>query len=375
MKQPFRLYHLIQLLEAYDRAKMPLDQFLSQYFRKEKAVGSKDRKEIAETTYALMRWKDLLDAFVEGPVTWEKRYGVWTRKLMDDQAKVSLLPLHTQVSFPEPLYNLFVDTYGQEKAFQLCLDSNQPAPITIRINALKATRDEWVEKWAEPGSFKLCDKSPYGVRFINRENFFCREDFRQGFFEVQDEASQLVASLVEAKPGQQVIDYCAGSGGKTLAYAPAMQGKGQIYLHDIRPHVLLEAKKRLKRAGIENAQISNPDCDKLKRLKKRMDWVLVDAPCSGTGTLRRNPDMKWRIDKDAIERLIGQQRIIFEKALSFLKDDGVIVYATCSILSEENERQLEHFLKTYGLKLRQDPFKSLPERGGMDGFFAAQLTR
>ena len=190
---------------------------------------------------------------------------------------------------------------------------------------------------------------------------------------MQDEASQQVAALVQAKPGDHVLDYCSGSGGKALAFAPAMDGKGQIYLHDIRAHILQEAKRRLKRAGVQNAQVLTTD--KLKPLKKKCDWVLVDAPCTGTGTLRRNPDMKWRFTGEMLQRLIGEQRTIFEKALSYLKPEGRIVYATCSILKEENSEQIAHFLKTYGLKLEDSPLQTLPEEGGMDGFFGAVLLR
>lgn len=196
-------------------------------------------------------------------------------------------------------------------------------------------------------------------------------EFKKGLFEVQDEGSQLLAALVKAEPGQLVMDYCAGSGGKTLAFAPLMHNKGQIFLHDIRSYALIEARKRLKRAGIQNAQIVLAEDEKLKKLKKKMDWVLVDAPCSGTGTMRRNPDMKWAFTEDTIPRLVGQQRTIFEKALSYLHPQGKIIYATCSLLKEENEEQVTHFLKTYSLKLVAPFFQTKPSKGEMDGFFGA----
>jgi len=205
-------------------------------------------------------------------------------------------------------------------------------------------------------------------------NFFATEEFKQGLFEIQDEGSQLIALLVGAQPKQQVFDYCAGAGGKTLAFAPNMHSQGQIYLHDIRAHALLQARKRLKRAGIQNAQIINDDSPKLPKLKKKMDWVLVDAPCSGSGTLRRNPDMKWKFDDAMITRLVGEQRKIFERALSFMSPEGRIVYATCSIFPEENQNQIDHFVKTYNLKIEGKPFISLPKLNGMDGFFAAVLS-
>ena len=185
----------------------------------------------------------------------------------------------------------------------------------------------------------------------------------------------MLAQLIQVKPGQQVLDYCAGSGGKTLAFAPMMQGKGQIYVHDIRPFALQEARKRLKRAGVQNHQILLPTSPHLAKLKKKMNWVLVDTPCSGTGTLRRNPDMKWKFDEEMLARLVGQQRMIFEKALSFLHPNGRIVYATCSLLKEENQAQVNHFLTTYSLAVEDDLFQTLPTLGGMDGFFGVVLKR
>ena len=146
-----------------------------------------------------------------------------------------------------------------------------------------------------------------------------------------------------------------------------MQGKGQIYLHDNRPWILTEARKRLNRAGIQNVQFNLP--------KRKMDWVLVDAPCSGTGTLRRNPDAKWKIDAPMIERLVQQQREIFQEALEHLSPTGRIVYATCSLLPEENERQVDYFLKTHSLVLDGEPLTLLPQDGGMDGFFAAVFKK
>jgi 16S rRNA C967 or C1407 C5-methylase (RsmB/RsmF family) len=154
-----------------------------------------------------------------------------------------------------------------------------------------------------------------------------------------------------------------------------MEHKGQIYLHDIRPFALQEAKKRLKRAGIQNSQILLPESPHLSKLKKKMDWVLVDAPCTGTGTLRRNPDMKWKFDETILPRLVGQQRAIFEKALSFLHPEGRIVYGTCSLLEAENQLQLEHFLKTYSLVVEGEVFQTFPAKGEMDGFFGVVLKR
>jgi 16S rRNA C967 or C1407 C5-methylase (RsmB/RsmF family) len=230
-----------------------------------------------------------------------------------------------------------------------------------------------MEKWNDIYEISPCTYAKQGIVFHKKINFFGLPEFKEGLFEVQDEGSQLVADMVQVKPGQWVMDYCAGSGGKTLAFAPRMEKTGQIFLHDSRPYALEEARKRLRRAGVQNSQVVLPDDPKLKKLKKKMHWVLVDAPCTGTGTMRRNPDMKWNFDEQTLTRLLGLQRSIFEKALSFLRPDGYIVYATCSLLREENQNQMEHFIKTYDLEAEGPVFQSLPSRHGMDAFFSICL--
>ena len=371
----FREHHLFQLLEEYDRQHFPLDLFISLYFRRNKALGSKDRGFVAEAVYALIRWRGLLDYFsLKTPPTWESRFEALSkidvRKIQEQED----IPLHVRLSFPKILFDLIVSTHGLDQAVDICLASNFPAPTTVRVNLLKISRDDLLAKWQGIYDVIPTSISPFGITFRRKINFFDLPEFKEGFFEVQDEGSQLLAGLVEAKPGEWVLDYCAGSGGKTLAFAPVMEKKGQIFLHDIRPQALLESRKRLKRAGIQNAQnIKNDELEKQKKLKKKMDWVLVDAPCSGTGTLRRNPDMKWNFTEEALKRLVSQQRVIFEKALSYLKPGGKIIYATCSLLKGENQEQLEHFLKTYPLNLEKTPFQSLPTDKGMDGFFGATL--
>ena len=179
---------------------------------------------------------------------------------------------------------------------------------------------------------------------------------------------------MKASSNDHVLDYCAGSGGKTLAFAPDMKNKGQVYLYDIRPHLLIEAKKRLKRAGIQNGQFLDENKLKKKGLLKRMDWILLDVPCSGSGTLRRNPDMKWKFHPEMVERLVNEQQKIFDKVLKFLHPNGKIVFATCSIFPEENEQQIEYFMTKYHLQLEREPFQSFPKNGEMDGFYCVVLS-
>ena len=377
IRRPFREHHLLSLLQQYEQEALPLDLFMRNYFRAHKALGSKDRGFIAETAYALIRWKGLLEHLTGTPSSscWEERLALFLSSSFEQEKSSPQHPRHILASSPEALFNKLADSYGQDRAFEIALVNNTAAPTTVRANALKTTREDLLEQWDARYPVSACKEAPYGITFQRRINFYELAEFKQGLFEVQDEGSQLVAALIQPEPGQQVLDYCAGAGGKTLAFAPQMKNLGQIHLHDVRRHALEDSRKRLRRAGIQNAQLICGEEAKLKKLKKRMDWVLVDAPCTGTGTLRRNPDMKWKYEDPLLKRLVSQQRVIFEKALSFLKTGGQIVFATCSVLREENEEQVEHFIKTYQLELVQPPFKSLPQRDGMDGFFAAVFRR
>ena len=374
-KLPFREYHLVTLLDDYSGQTLPLDVFIHHYFRAHKALGSKDRGFIAESAYRLIRWKALLEYLNGNGASWQIHLEKLNEIDLDDLKNQEEIPIEIRASFPKVLFDLIVKSWGPEKAYELCLTSNSPAPTTVRVNTLKISRDDLLKKWQDLYDVSATKKSPYGIIFHKKINFFQLEDFKSGLFEVQDEGSQLLAQLLQVLPGQQILDYCSGSGGKSLAFAPFLQGKGQIYAHDVRPHALLEARKRFKRAGVQNSQIIQADSPHLAKLKKKMDWVLVDAPCSGTGTLRRNPDMKWKFDSETLPRLIGLQRNIFEKALSYLHPKGRIVYATCSILRDENQDQLEHFLKTYQLEIDSEPFQSIPEINNMDGFFGVVLKR
>jgi 16S rRNA (cytosine967-C5)-methyltransferase len=373
-KVPFREHHLFELLKGYSSQTLPLDLFINHYFRDHHSLGSKDRAFIAEAAYALVRWQSLLD-FLAQSTSWQDRYATFLEVDFNQLQERKDIPLAIRVSFPQPLFDLFVSNYGVEKARELCLISNTPAPATVRANTLKISRKDLLKRWEGIYDVSPTSLSLNGIIFHKKLNFFQLPEFKEGLFEVQDEGSQLLACLIQAQPEQQVLDYCAGSGGKTLAFAPLMQGKGQIYLHDIRPFALQEARKRLRRSGIQNYQIIAPNSPYLAKLKKKMNWILVDVPCSGTGTLRRNPDMKWKFDLELLKRLIGQQRTIFEKALSFLNPNGRIVYATCSLLREENQAQVEHFLSTYSLTMEGEPFQTFPTPNGMDGFFGVVLKR
>lgn len=375
MTKSFREHHLLNLLGFFSSENLPLDAALKKYFTTNKAIGSKDRKFISETIYAMIRWQGLLDHFCSPPIFWEKRYQTFIQNKWIKAKHDTSVPAHIRVSFPKGLFQLFASSFGEQKALEICTICNEQAPITIRINPSKTSRESLLNEWKKEFSIKPTSISKWGIVFEKRINFYELPEFKEGFFEVQDEASQLIADLVDVKEGQRALDFCAGAGGKTLAFAHKMNHKGQIYLHDIRTFALAEAKKRLKRAGIQNAQILPHNSSEKKQLRNKMDWVLVDVPCSGTGTLRRNPDLKWKFDPAALPNLVEEQRKIFKEAFEYLSPKGKIVYATCSILSDENEKQIAYFQKTFGLKLAQPPFQSFPTKSGMDGFYGAVLER
>jgi 16S rRNA (cytosine967-C5)-methyltransferase len=374
MKLPFCDHHIFAFLQTHENSTQPLDLALGDYLRAHKSIGANDRRTIGETLYGMVRWKTLIDHFCPSPHFYD-RLLVFRKLVLEKCFYDPSIPEPIRRGLPEFLHERLLATYGPEKTEALSLVLNTPAPVTIRANLIKTTRDELLSKLQSTYPASPCAYAPAGIQLEKRAPLFSLPEFKDGLFEMQDEGSQLVANLVTAKPGDHILDYCSGSGGKTLAFAHLMQGKGQIYLHDIRPKVLLEARKRLKRAGIQNAQMLEPAHPHLRIIKGRMDWVLADVPCSGTGTLRRNPDSKWKIDAPMIDRLILQQREIVKEAIVYLKPGGLFVYATCSILPEENSAQVDFFLKTHPLLLEKEPLALLPQEKGMDGFYAAVFRK
>ncbi|MES2273719.1 MAG: RsmB/NOP family class I SAM-dependent RNA methyltransferase [Chlamydiota bacterium] len=374
MKLPFCDHHIFAFLQSHENSLQPLDLALGDYLRAHKSIGANDRRTIGETLYGMIRWKTLIDYFCASPHFYDRL--ICFRKLVLEKCFYDpSIPEPIRRGLPEFLHERLLASYGPQKTEALSLVLNTPAPTTIRANLMKTTRDELLAKLQAIYPASLCTHAEAGIQFEKRVPLFSLPEFKDGLFEMQDEGSQLVASLIAVKPGEHVLDYCSGSGGKTLAFAHLMRGKGQIYLHDIRPRVLLEARKRLKRAGIQNAQMLEPAHPHLSKIKGKMDWVLGDVPCSGTGTLRRNPDSKWKIDAPMIERLVQQQREIVKEALAYVKPGGFFVYATCSILPEENVDQVNFFLKNYPLVLEKEPLALLPQEKGMDGFYAAVFRK
>jgi len=265
---------------------------------------------------------------------------------------------------------------------------NEPAPLDLRVNMLKATREGAIAALAREGlRAEPTAYSPWGLRLANRQSVTQGKAFQDGLVEIQDEGSQLIALAVDAHPGMRVVDYCAGAGGKTLAIAMNMENKGHIVACDVSAPRLEGAIKRLRRAGVHNAErhLLEQGDKWLKRQGQKFDRVLVDAPCSGTGTWRRNPDARTRLTEADLAELTQKQAMILDQAQKLVKPNGKLVYATCSVLNDENEKQVEAFLARYPMfeqlpieapaALRGQALRLSPRVHGTDGFFAAVLIR
>ena len=261
-----------------------------------------------------------------------------------------------------------------------------PAPLDLRVNILKTTRDEVLRELKQRGlPAELCTLSPWGVRVTERVSLSDLPMLKNGLIEIQDEGSQLVAAVVDAKPGERVVDFCAGAGGKTLAIAATMANKGRIIACDVMERRLAKSTERFRRAGIHNVEtrvlIDERD-PWVKKHKASFDVVLADAPCSGSGTWRRNPDARWRSLGPGVDKLLEIQAEILDSAARLVKHGGRLVYATCSLFPDENENQINRFLANHpdfsmrpcGLK-GADFLSLTPAQHGTDGFFAATMVK
>jgi 16S rRNA (cytosine967-C5)-methyltransferase len=305
------------------------------------------------------------------------------------------LPLELRANLPKWLMEKLIARDGEEGMLRLANALNRPAPLDLRVNALKATREEVMQEFGVvPIVCEITPYAPLGIRVQKKPALQNLTLFKNGAIEVQDEGSQLLAQIVGAKRGEMVADFCAGAGGKTLALGALMRNTGRLYAFDVSDKRLAKLKPRLARSGLSNvypAVIAHENDTKVKRLAGKIDRVLVDAPCSGLGTLRRNPDMKWRQTPQSVLELNGKQHAIVAGAARLVKPGGRLVYATCSLLDEENEAIVERFLSEHpdfalvpmGEVLAEqkialemgDYLKLAPHIHQTDGFFAAVMQR
>jgi 16S rRNA (cytosine967-C5)-methyltransferase len=295
---------------------------------------------------------------------------------------------------PDWLYERLAAQYGADETLALAQALNQPAPLDLRVNTLKTSREALLEALAADGIAAVPGAlSPLAVRLRDKPALARHPLFLAGAFEVQDEGSQLLGYLLEPKRGEMVVDFCAGAGGKTLLLGALMRNTGRLYAFDVSDKRLAKLKPRLARSGLSNvhpARIEHERDTKIKRLSGKADRVLVDAPCSGLGTLRRNPDLKWRQDESSVAELTAKQAAILAAAATLVRPGGRLVYATCSLLRAENEAIVEAFLAGHpgftlvpaadvlarqGIEVEGEMLRLLPHRHHTDGFFAAILER
>ncbi len=364
-----------ELLDAILAGNSPADAQMERHFRANPKLGMRDRGSVAETVYACLRRRRLLEYLASGkPSGGAPAEGIVAAALvlLQNAGSVALaaagfrgdaaaivaragalnpeqLPLGVQLDLPDWLLERLLAQYTETEVRALATALNEPATLDLRVNTLKATREEAAACLAEAGlPAEPTPWSPAGLRRRERAPVFRTRCFEEGLIEVQDEGSQLLSLLVEPKRREMVVDFCAGAGGKTLHLAALMANSGSLYAFDISAKRLERLKPRLARAGLDNVRsvaIQNERDVRVQRLAGKIDRVLVDAPCSGTGTLRRNPDIKWRtID---VEKLVATQRAILASASTLLKPGGRLVYATCSLLREENDAVVENFLATH----------------------------
>jgi len=426
-----RLSAAIELIETIDTQRIPAAKALKEWGTVHRYAGSGDRAAVSGLIWDVLRRRassawimdndtararllgmlrlergmdaDAIAALCDGgrfapqPLTAGERSALASRSLAAAPAPVA-------GDYPEWLDGYLTQVFGDDRVAEATAMASR-APLDLRVNSLKAKRDKVLGSIAHLGA-QPTPWSPIGLRIelgadARNPGIHAEEDFIKGAIEVQDEGSQLAALLSAAKPGEQVIDLCAGAGGKTLALAAMMQGKGRLIATDHDKRQLAPIYERLSRAGVHNADVRPPkgDGDPLADIRASADLVLIDAPCTGTGTWRRNPDAKWRMRPGALEVRRKDQREVLDRAAALVKPGGRIAYVTCSILAPENGEQILDFITRHPefavvpplqtanvLWDRAEAFAEAalrsaegwlmtPRRTGTDGFFVSVLTR
>jgi 16S rRNA (cytosine967-C5)-methyltransferase len=394
----------------------PADATTSRFFRAHPKLGHAERGVIAEAVFAVLRRR------MEFAHLAESGSGSPTRRLallglMQTAGRAALapfvseaegawlehvskidpasLPLRVRTNLPDWIAEALAQRFEADELARLAAALNYPAPLDLRVNPIKANREQVLDALQAAGiDAGATPFAPFGVRVAGKPALTKLKAFEDGWIEVQDEGSQLLCALVAPRRGEMVVDFCAGAGGKTLALGAAMRSTGRLYAFDVSDRRLAKLKPRLARSGLSNVHpvlIDSEHDAKIKRLAGKIDRVLVDAPCSGLGTLRRNPDLKWRQSPASVEELVPKQGSILASAARLVKPGGRLVYATCSMLEAENEAVVSAFLADHPdftlvpagkvlaeqrVELEMGDYLSLwPHRHATDGFFAAVLER
>ncbi len=377
------------------------DKVVARALKKDKRWGSTDRKFVAETIYEVVRWKRLYAEIAEVkepfdrdniwrmfatwavlrgyPIPdWRQLEGTPERKIkgrFDELSKIRAL----KESIPDWMDELGVKELGEKVWATEIAAQNQPAKVILRVNTLNTTKEKLRAILMDLNiETEFLKDQPDALVLKERANVFLTDAFKQGLFEVQDANSQLVAAFLDVKPGMRVVDTCAGAGGKTLHLASLMENKGQLIAMDLYESKLKQLKLRAKRNGAFNIEYKIIDSTKvIKKLAEKADRVLIDAPCSGLGVLKRNPDAKWKLQPEFIDNIRKVQAEVLESYSRIVKPGGKLVYATCSILPSENQEQIKHFLTTdigKSFTFVKDS-KILASESGFDGFYMALLER
>lgn len=407
------LGHIVHLLKSFDIEPKPLDRILNSYFRNHREIGAGLRRLISDVVFGVTRWRRRLDGWlnlsgVKNP-DYRMRacvYIMWkdpSQAKLLDIAKINIGPFDDSMpkgfpgsvaafySFPDFLYQKFRAAYGDLGSIQLMERLNLPAHPVLRVNTLKGSRNEVIGLLKKEGIDPSATvRSPWGIRIPRRiaiNNLNC---WRKGLIEIQDEASQISVIAADPREGEVVLDACAGAGGKTLMMSMMMKNKGRVIASDPSSSKLREITKRARRAGASIETISTNELLKRRDLKGRFDLVFIDAPCSGTGTLRRSPDLKWRLREEIISQHVKTQYKLISEYKSWVKPKGRLVYVTCSLLPQENEEVaktlldsgefsladirtifVRHGISTDGIVTHDGFLKTDLRLGDWDGFFVA----
>lgn len=384
------------LQETFFQEKKYADKVIERLLKAHRKWGSQDRQTVSEIFYNIIRWKKRLEYYMgEGVkpnniyklilayLLWSKTHykkfeefdGIKVADILTKLKKGTVPTKAIEYSIPDWLAETLEKELGKNWEREM-LALNEQAPTVLRTNSLKTTPRELIADLNDENVEAFTIKNyPDAVQLAEKKNVFLTSAFKDGLFEVQDASSQKIGELLDVKEGMRVVDACAGAGGKTLHLAALMKNKGQIIALDIYEWKLAELKRRAKRAGAHNIETRLISDNKvIKRLHEKADRLLIDAPCSGLGVLKRNPDSKWKIDQDFIDRIKGEQQQILQDYSKILKKGGQMIYATCSILPSENNEQVKTFLSNNpDFSLIKDE-KIMPSEG-YDGFYMALIKR